>query len=73
MDYPFNGGNRTGAQLMSFHDGCIHPSHPIKLEFRPFSRIEEPAALEHTDGLLDSKKSRAALIKPRIADLQSGL
>jgi hypothetical protein len=72
MDYPFNGGNRAGAQLISFHNGCIHPSHAIKLELRPFSRIEKAAALEHADGLLDGKKSRASSIKPRIANLQGG-
>jgi len=72
MDYPFNGGNRAGAKLMSFHNGCIHPSHTIKLDLRPCSRIEKPATLEHADGLLDGKKSRAPSIKPGIADLQGG-
>jgi hypothetical protein len=72
MDYPFNGGNRASAKLVPFHDRRVHPSHTIKLELRPFSRIEKPAALEHADGLLNGKKSRTPSLKPRIADLQGG-
>ena len=72
MNDAFDGGNRTGAQAFSFHDGCIHSPHSIQLSMSPVARIEEPATLEHSNGLLYCDKCGATTIQEVIADLQRG-
>jgi hypothetical protein len=69
MNNTFNRGNRTSTQAFPFHDRRIHPPNSIQLSMGPVSRIEEPTALENSNGLLHRDKCGTATIQQVIADL----
>jgi hypothetical protein len=70
MNNPFDRGDRTSTQAFPFHDRRIHPPDSIQLPMSPVSRIEEPAALENSNGLLHGDKCGTSTIQEVIANLQ---
>ena len=56
---------------MSFHDRCIHPTHPVELHMRAASGIEQPALLQETYDLLHHRERGRAAIEKMVADFQS--
>jgi hypothetical protein len=63
MDDALNGRHGPGAQIISFHDRSIHPSHSVELQTGSFPSIEEPASFQDTNGVFYSAQSRTFSIQ----------
>ena len=51
---PFDRGNGSGLKVPPFHDGGIHPLHPVKLAIRSSPRVEQSGLFQKTDRTCNS-------------------
>ena len=64
---PFDRGNGSGLKAPPFHDGGVHPLHPVQLAIRSSSRVEQSRLFKKTDRTFNSGERRTSLREDAMA------
>ena len=67
VDKPFERGDCTRSQSVTFHDRGIHPLDAVELMLCAAAGIEEPRVFQHENGAFDREQGGAALTENRMA------